>query len=212
MKELEELAEEFKTVSVHLELANTVAEKHTVETKTTEEDKTIEEDKATEESKISSQVTISNKMVTLGVKEKFTLRAEVIPAEASQEVEWSSNEESVVTVSPKGEITAVKAGTADITAKTANGKTAACKITVKEAPEEFSIEPLDIVLQNGNTIQLEMILPEGSASNKITYSTSDRLVAGISSKGKVTAKKKGKTTITAKTFNGKMAEVEITVE
>lgn len=208
----EELAEEFKTVSVHLELANTVTEKYTAETKTTEKDKTTGENKITEEDKISSRVTISNKMVTLGVKEKFTLRAEITPAEASQEIEWSSNMESVATVSSEGEITAVKAGTADITAKTAKGKTAVCKVTVKEAPKEISIEPVDIVLQNGNTIQLEMILPEDTASNKITYSTSDRLVAGVSSKGKITAKKKGKTTITAKTFNGKMAEVEITVK
>lgn len=49
---------------------------------------------------------------------------------SSQKVIWSTDNKKVVKVSSTGKITAVKAGTATVTAK-ANGVTAKCKVTVK---------------------------------------------------------------------------------
>lgn len=70
----------------------------------------------------------------------YSLTATVLPTNAtSKAVTWSSSNTAVATVSKAGKVTAVKAGTATITAKTANGKTASCKITVKE-PEAIGTD------------------------------------------------------------------------
>ncbi|MCD7825234.1 MAG: Ig-like domain-containing protein [Clostridiaceae bacterium] len=54
-------------------------------------------------------------------------------------------------------------------------------------------------------------LSSGSASRVITFSSSKKKVASVTSSGKVTAKKKGKTTITVKTYNRKKAKLLVIV-
>lgn len=78
---------------------------------------------------------------TLGVNTGATgqLTATVAPASASNKATtWSSDNTAVATVDGSGKVTGVKAGTANVTVKTADGnKSASAKITVtaKPAPE-----------------------------------------------------------------------------
>lgn len=74
---------------------------------------------------------------TLAVGATETLSATVAPADATNKsVQFTSSDETIATVTPvQGKVTAVKAGTATITATTTNGKTATCEITVT-APSE----------------------------------------------------------------------------
>lgn len=76
---------------------------------------------------------------TLSLEEGATgqLTATVTPSNASNKaVSWSSDNTEVATVDSSGKVTAVKAGTAKITVKTADGaKTAVCALTVT-APAE----------------------------------------------------------------------------
>ena len=76
-------------------------------------------------------VTVSEDTVSLEEGETKTIKATVTPSKATnKKVTWSSDDESVATVTG-GKITAKKAGTATITAKTADGGfTAECKVTV----------------------------------------------------------------------------------
>ena len=158
------------------------------------------------------KVTLGKTKLTLGVKEKFTLKAKVTPSDAtSKKVTWKSDKTSVATVSAKGVVTAKKAGTAKITA-TAGGKKAACKITVKKAPSKITLNAKKKAVKKGKTYQLKVKLPKNTASNKITYSTSNKKVATVSASGKVKGVKKGIATITAKAFNGKKAKIKITVK
>lgn len=77
-------------------------------------------------------VTLNRSTATLQVGEILTLDAAVEPATATDKtVTWSSSKEEVATVKD-GVVTAVAAGEAVITATTANGKTAACTVTVTE--------------------------------------------------------------------------------
>ena len=64
----------------------------------------------------------------LGKKESVTLKY-TLSAGSSSTVTWSSSNKNVATVSG-GKVTAKGAGTATITATTANGKKVACKVTV----------------------------------------------------------------------------------
>lgn len=61
-----------------------------------------------------------------------TLSATVSPVDATDKlVKYSSSDEAIATVTPvQGKITGIAAGTATITATTANGKTAVCEVTV----------------------------------------------------------------------------------
>lgn len=64
--------------------------------------------------------------------ESLELTATITPADATdQTVTWSSSDEIVATVDQDGIVTALKAGKAIITARTANGKEATCEVIVE---------------------------------------------------------------------------------
>ncbi|PHL21545.1 Ig-like domain-containing protein [Enterococcus faecium] len=74
---------------------------------------------------------------TLTVGATETLSAAVSPETATDKsVKFTSSDETIATVTPvQGKVTAVKAGTATITATTSNDKTATCEVTVTAASE-----------------------------------------------------------------------------
>lgn len=165
-----------------------------------------------EEKPQAVKVKLNKAKLTLGVKESFQLKASITPKKESTKVTWSSKKKSVVTVSSKGKITARKIGTGDIVLKTSNGTTAKCRITVKAAPKKISPATAKKTLKKGKTFLMKVKLPAGTASNKITFTSSRKSIASVSSSGKVTGKKKGTAVITAKTYNGKKAKMTITVK
>lgn len=161
---------------------------------------------------VKSKVKINKSRITLGIKESVSLTASVTPAAASKKVTWSSSKKSNVTVSSKGKITGKKAGTATITVKTSDGASAKCNVTVKKAPSKITLNAGKKTLKRGKTFTIKTKLSANSASYKMTYSTSNKKVAVVSSSGKITAKKKGNAVITVKTFNGKKAAIKILVK
>jgi hypothetical protein len=82
-------------------------------------------------------VSLDMTTLSLVVGDSKTLTATVEPDDATDKtVTWSSNAQSVATVT-NGVVTAVAAGSATITATTANGKTATCAVTVAPAMDEL---------------------------------------------------------------------------
>ena len=63
--------------------------------------------------------------------ENYTLKATLTPKNSTDTVTWTSFSKKVAKVSNKGKVTALKKGTATITAKTSSGKKVTCKVTVK---------------------------------------------------------------------------------
>lgn len=167
--------------------------------------------KMQEEQPAVSKIELSKKKLTLGVKEKFTLKTSISPKKAANsKVTWKLSKKGIVTVSSKGAVTAKKAGTVKVTA-VAGGKKAVCTITVKKAPNKVSLNAAKKTLKRGKTFQIKVKLPANTASNKIKYSSSNSKVATVSASGKIKAVKKGSATITIKTFNGKKAKIKIKV-
>ena len=77
-----------------------------------------------------SNIKLNLQSLALTVGETATLEAEVSPENATDKsIKWKSDDESVATVS-EGKVTAMKEGSATITAM-AGGKTADCRVTVK---------------------------------------------------------------------------------
>lgn len=103
---------------------------------------------------------------------------------------WRSNRSSVAIVDQNGNVTAVKNGTATISA-TVDGVTVTCSVTVKKP--DITLSDTDITLKEGRTKTLQA---EVSSGNTPTWSTSNSAVATVSADGKVKAMKKGTATIT----------------
>ena len=82
-------------------------------------------------------VTLSQTAVTLDIDQSITLTATVAPENATNKaVTWASDKTDVATVDANGKVTAVAAGTANITVTTQDGgKTATCVVTVNPATE-----------------------------------------------------------------------------
>ena len=105
-------------------------------------------------------------------------------------VKWRSSKSSVAAVDNSGVVRAKKKGTANIYAQVGKKKLK-CRITVKNpAP---SINKKSLTLYRGGTFRLAVKYP----TSKVKWSSSNKKVATINSKGIVIAKKNGKTTITA---------------
>ena len=77
-----------------------------------------------------TSVSLNKTSLTLEVGKTYTLTKTVSPSTATTSYRWSSSNTSVATVDSSGKVTAKKTGTAIITVKTSNGKTATCKVTV----------------------------------------------------------------------------------
>lgn len=81
----------------------------------------------------ATSVTLNKTTTSIKVGANETLTATVTPEGASQTVTWTSSDDTKATVDANGKVTAVAEGTATITAKTANNKSATCTVTVTTA-------------------------------------------------------------------------------
>lgn len=161
-----------------------------------------------------TSISLNITSATLGVGETLALTATINPSNATKTVTWTTSNSTIATVSG-GKVTAKKAGTATITAKTVNGKTATCKITVKEPAASISISKTALTMGVGEQVKLTTSVTTG-ASYKRTFTSSDSTVVKIvtTTTGTVTFKglKAGTANITVKTFNGKTATCKVTVK
>ena len=127
-------------------------------------------------------------------------------------VEWSSSDDAVATVSETGLVTAVKEGSAEITAK-ADGNQLKCALTVKAKPEQqytYKISHTSATLEEESTLQLS-VTSEPEKALSVTWTSSDHAVATVSETGLVTAVKEGTATVKA-VVDGKELTCAVTVE
>ncbi|MDD2648101.1 MAG: Ig-like domain-containing protein [Eubacteriales bacterium] len=143
----------------------------------------------------------------------LTLKATVAPKKADKSVKWTTSNASVATVSSTGKVTAIKGGTAIITATAVNGTSASCTVTV--ASREVSSVKLSksaLALTTGKTSTLKAsVAPSNAISKKATWSSSNSSVATVSSSGKVKAVGIGTAVITATSNNGVSSSCTVVV-
>lgn len=142
-----------------------------------------------------SAITLNKSSLTLGTTEAYTIKYS--PASQNYGAVYTSSNTKIAKVDAvTGKVTAVKSGTATITCTLANGVKASCKLTVKSLPSKISYKNSERGLLIGKTATYTPTLPDGTYSLYKTYTSSNTSVATIDKNGTVTAKKRGKTTIT----------------
>ena len=103
-------------------------------------------------------VTLSETTLALVNGNSGTLTATLEPSEASQSVTWASDKETVATVDENGNVTAVGAGEATITATAAvaaeggEKPSASCTVTVKEAEYTVTLNPNEGTIADGKNV------------------------------------------------------------
>lgn len=147
-----------------------------------------------------SSVSLNTATIEMVEGETFSLMATVLPKDAEYDgVTWASSNASVASVN-SGTVTAVKEGTATITAS-AGGKSATCSVKVSAkivAVTSITLDKTSLSMQVGDTETLTAtIKPEDATDKTIVWTSSDEAVVSVSN-GKITALKSGKATITAK--------------
>lgn len=129
-----------------------------------------------------------------GVDEKLAAAAEKLT------IEWTSSDESVVTVDENGVVTAVGAGEADITASVKDADiTSTMHIKVVILPTGVDApDTLELYTNGEDSKNLDAkIMPEDATEVKLAYVSSDEGVATVDETGLVTAVADGECTITA---------------
>ena len=125
-------------------------------------------------------------------------------------VVYSSSNKKVATVGKKGKVTAKTTGTATITAKvTQNGTTYKLKIkvTVKEPVVKMIASTKQLTVGQTYTFTAKAY----GLTGDVKWTSSNKSVAAVTGKGKVTAKAAGTTTIRAE-VNGKSVSCRLTVK
>ena len=128
---------------------------------------------------------------------------------------YKSSDKKVATVTAKGRVATKKAGTAKITITLKSKKTLTLTVKVVDpnAPKSVKItQGKSATLKVGKKLALAATLSPTGSKSALKWSTSNKKVATVSSKGVVTAKKKGTAKITVTTDNGKKATIKITVK
>jgi lysozyme len=149
----------------------------------------------------------------------YTLKATCTPTNADDKsVKWKSSNTLVATVNAVGKILAKKKGSCTVTATTNDGTklTTACKVTVKkQTVTKVALSKKSVALNRGKKLTLKATCTPTNAYNKsVTWSTNNKNVAVVNSKGKVTAKRKGNCYITATAKDGskKYARCKVVVK
>ena len=150
--------------------------------------------------------------IVLGTTESYALSTTVTNGNLSQ-VTFSTGNKKIATVDSNGKITAVGVGTSKITAKTYNGKTASCTVTVKKLADSITLNKTSITLGVGEKYDLNSSIPNNTAAYYRLYYSNNTAIAPVQkSGGLVTAKTVGTTTIRCKLSNGKEAICKVTVK
>lgn len=150
--------------------------------------------------------------ITIG--DETQLQALVSPVNTTYpEVEWTSSDEAVATVSDDGTLSAIGVGNVTISAIQ---KDTQDEITIKVLP--ITVEKIEIItddkfdgsLTEEETIQLtSKVSPEDATYPEIAWSTSDESIAVIDDNGLLTAVSKGDVTVYARTTDGVEETLEV---
>ena len=165
-------------------------------------------------SKLKATIKLNVSSITLRRKQATT-KVKVSMAYGDCIKSWASSNKKIVTVDKNGKIKAgTKTGTAKITVTLKSGKKATLKVKVQTAKvktTKISGLKTKLTIKKGKSVTLKPVVSPITSQEKVTYRSSNKKIATVSSKGVVKGRRKGTVTITVK--SGKVTKkIKITVK
>ncbi|MDY3249442.1 MAG: Ig-like domain-containing protein [Candidatus Choladocola sp.] len=144
----------------------------------------------------TTKITGLTSKLTVQKGKTAALKPVLTPITSQQKFTYSSSNKKVATVNSRGVITAKAAGTANITVKSGSKKYTV-KVTVpKTKTTKITGVPESVTVKKGKTYTLKAAVSPKNSDEKITYKSSNKKVATVTSKGTIKGIKKGTATIT----------------
>lgn len=139
------------------------------------------------------------------------LTATISPLPTSSTVSWVTSNPNIATVDQNGNVTGVALGEVAITAKTDNGRSDTCTVTVDAPCKDITFTETNIIMAKGSMHQLSVLTDPVDTTSSVSYScSSSSSYLSVSSSGLVTAKSTGTYTVYA-TANGIKASCTVRV-
>lgn len=153
-----------------------------------------------------SSIDIGDSTLSVKAGKSASLTASISPSNASDTtITWSSSDTQIVQVNSSGDITALKKGTAVVTAK-ANGGVCSdtCTVTVTDINVTgISLTVTSCILTTATGLQLTATITPSDATNKsLTWTSSDSSIAAVSNTGYASGISAGSAVITATSDDG----------
>ena len=155
----------------------------------------------------TTKITTTTKSLTLAkgaTYKKLASSITVTPVTSKEKVSYSSSNKKVATVSSKGVIKAKKAGTTKITVKSGKKKVVVTVKVTGVKTTNLSGVPAAKNVSKGKSFKIKAIATPKNTDEKITFKSSNKKVATVTSKGVVKGLKKGTATITVQSGSKKM--------
>jgi len=164
---------------------------------------------------LTPSIKVNMTLIPLQVKQTTTKFKVSGLANGDSIVSYTSSNPKVFTVNKNGKIKAgKKKDHAVLTITLKSGLKKTVKVNVqKTAVKTKKIQGLSktLTLKKGSSVKLKPVLKPLTSQQKLTYTSSNKKVVTVSSKGVVKAKKSGKVTITMK-FGSKKVKIKVTVK
>lgn len=163
----------------------------------------------------AKSVKLDKSTVTMLQGETFTLNADILsPKNCNDSLKWKVSYGVGIVTSKDGrsaEITLKKSGNLTVTVYTGSRKSATCRIKCIKPTKGINIIYPPSTLYVGSNKTLYARRTTFDSNDPITWYSSDKSIASITAKGKVTAISQGTVTLTAKTFSGKSTSCDVVI-
>jgi len=155
------------------------------------------------------KIGFEEKQLSLNEGDTETLGVTKTPEDADDSIVWSSSHPDVATVDQNGKVTAVKSGSATITAASRERPAVVkdiCEVTVTSPVAHVtgvSVEPKTLTMYPGESKTIAAtVTPENAEDKSVIWSSSNVDVATVNAGGTVEAHSTGSAMVTVKTNDG----------